>query len=400
MRVVGIIAEYNPLHNGHIYHLEQAKQQSGASFCIVAMSGNFVQRGEPACTDKQTRAEWAIRAGADLVVELPSVYAVSSAERFAIGGIKTLAATGVVTDLAFGCEETDFTCLEKLCNILDEEPTMYTRALREHLKLGKSYARARYDALKDYGVSHEMLGAVAQPNNILGIEYLKALRSFAPHIRPLPIARIGSDYNKTELEGEYSSATAIRKALSEGRREGLSAMPSFVGGPLLFDRQFLITQEAIGDMILYAIRRMSLDQLREIPDVAEGLENVLYRAARSANAIETFYDAVKSKRYTLARCKRIAISALLGIDNDHVHRTVISKDSSYLKVLALNKNARPLLSEISRAASAPFIMRYADTAAASDIAQRNLEIDSLSTDILAYAMRRDVRRDFTAPVIL
>ncbi|MBQ6236169.1 MAG: nucleotidyltransferase family protein, partial [Clostridia bacterium] len=143
MRVVGIIAEYNPLHNGHIYHMEESKKQAGSEFCVVAMSGNFVQRGEPACTDKFTRAEWAVMGGADLVVEIPTVFAVSSAERFAEGAVKTLAATGVVTDLAFGVETDDVNVLYHLADILEREPPNLRIYLMHHLKQGKSYPRAQ-----------------------------------------------------------------------------------------------------------------------------------------------------------------------------------------------------------------------------------------------------------------
>ncbi|MBQ3486880.1 MAG: nucleotidyltransferase family protein, partial [Clostridia bacterium] len=157
MRVVGVIAEYNPLHNGHIYHLEQAKRKTGASYCIVVMSGNFVQRGEPACTDKFTRAEWALQAGADLVIELPTVFANASAERFAEGAVRLLHATGLVTDLAFGAEQGDIGKLSQLADYLAEEPAEFKSYLQYHLKMGESFPRARYEALQDMGADPELL---------------------------------------------------------------------------------------------------------------------------------------------------------------------------------------------------------------------------------------------------
>lgn len=399
MRVVGIIAEYNPLHNGHIYHLEQALKESGAAYSIVALSGNFVQRGEPACTDKLTRTEWALKAGADLVIELPSIYAVSNAERFALGGVRTLAATGVVTDLAFGCEETDLRTLTQLVDIIVSEPPLFTRLLHENLKLGKSYPRARFDALKAFGIPEDMLSAIAKPNNILAIEYLRTLKGSDTGINPLPITRTDAGYNSLELTGEYSSATAIRRALSLGDSSALAAMPSFVGGPMLYDQQFPITQEMLEDLILYALRRLSIEALRELPDIGEGLENVIYRAVRSVNNLADFYEAVKSKRYTLARCKRIAVCALLGITSPHIHDTLVSPDGLYLRVLGFNKNARPLLSMIGKNAAAPLILRNSDIANCPPIVQKNLAIDALSTDILNLALHADFRRDYTAPVI-
>lgn len=400
MRVVGIIAEYNPLHNGHIYHLEQARSLAGADYCAVVLSGNFVQRGEAACTDKFQRAEWALKAGADVVFELPSVYAVASAERFALGGVRTLAGTGVVTHLAFGCEAPDLQTLYQLSDIITSEPPAFREALRAHLSAGKSYPRARYDALSDYGVPQGMLAAIAQPNNILAIEYLNALRLYAPTIEPLPVERIGTGYHSEEIAGEFASATAIRKAVAEGNKDILATMPSFVGGALLFDQQFIISQEAVGEMMLYAIRRMSVGDLLELPDVGEGFENVLYRAARSATTIDAFFDMVKSKRYTLARCRRIAVCALLGITVDQVHASVTSPAGSYLRVLGFLKSARPLLSEIARRRTAPMFIRNADIDDCPLIVQRNVETDALSTDILAYATGREIRRDLGGPVIL
>ncbi len=400
MNVVGVIAEYNPLHNGHIYHMEQAKARAGATHCIVVMSGNFVQRGEPACTDKYTRTLWALKAGADVVLELPSVYAVASAERFALGGVKTLAATGVVTELAFGCEETDLSTLYQLADILSTEPPAYKRALAEHLKSGKSFPRARYEALADYGVPRNMLEAIVQPNNILAVEYLYALRVHAPKIRPLPITRIGAEYHSETLSGEFSSATAIRRAIADGNRDVLTAMPSFVGGPLLFDEQFVIPPESLSDMTLYALRRLSPAALMQIPDVGEGFENVLYRAARTVTTLGAFFEAVKSKRYTLARIKRIAVCALLGITVDQIHATVSSREGSYLRVLGFQKTARPLLAEIARQKRAPLILRNADIEQSPLIVQRNLETDMLSTDLIAYATGNDIKRDLSGPVVL
>lgn len=400
MRVVGIIAEYNPLHNGHIYHMEQAKARAGANYCVVAMSGSFVQRGEAACTDKYTRAEWALKAGADIVFELPSVFAVASAERFALGGVRILAGTGVVTDLAFGCEATDLNTLVQLADVISAEPPAYREALKAHLAEGKSYPRARAEALYDYGVPEEMLEAIAQPNNILAIEYLHALRVNAPEITPLPITRVGSAYHSATLSGEFSSATAIRKALAAGNTDVLSAMPSFVGGPLMFDEQFPVPQAAFGDMTLYALRRLEPEQLALLPDVTEGFENVLYKAVRSAVSIEGLYAAVKSKRYTLARVRRIALSALLGVTTAQVRDTIAANQGAYLRVLGFQKCARSLLSDIARGSRIPLILRNADIANAAPVIQQNIATDALATDIFAIASGVDCKRDLTGPIML
>ena len=400
MRVVGIIAEYNPLHNGHIYHLERAKALSEADFCVVVLSGNFVQRGEAACTDKFSRAAWALRAGADLVLELPSIYAVAPAERFAAGGVRTLHATGVVTDLAFGCEAPDLRTLYQISDIIATEPPALQEAIKKHLSMGKSYPRARFDALGEYGVPKNMLSAIAQPNNILAVEYLGAIRQYAGSIEPLPIERIGTGYHSEDIVGEFASATAIRKAIIEGRSEILNTMPNFVGGPLLYDDQFIIPQEALSDVMLYAIRRMSAAELASLPDVAEGFENVLYRSVREARSLSEFYDLIKTKRYTLARCKRIVASALLGITAEQVRKLTQSREGSYLKVLGFRRQARTLLSEIAKRKTAPMILRNNDLDDCPAFVRQNVETDMLSTDILRYVTPQEIRRDFGGAVIL
>ena len=400
MRVVGIIAEYNPLHNGHIYHLERARALSGADYCIVVLSGNFVQRGEAACTDKFSRAAWALRAGADLVLELPSVYAVAPAERFAAGGIRTLNATGVVNDLAFGCEAPDLQTLYQISDIIATEPPALQEAIKKHLALGKSYPRARFDALSEYGVPKNMLAAIAQPNNILAVEYLNAIRQFSSSIEPLPIERVGTGYHSEDIVGDFASATAIRKAIVEGRSEILGTMPNFVGGPLLYDDQFIIPQEALSDVMLYAIRRMSISDLAAIPDVVEGFENVLYRSVRSARTLSEFYELIKTKRYTLARCKRIVACALLGITSEQVRKLTQSREGSYLKVLAFQKKARPLISEIAKKKTAPLILRNSDLDDCPAYVRQNVETDLLSTDILSFVTTQEIRRDLGGAVIL
>ena len=383
MRVIGIVAEYNPLHNGHIYHMEESKKQAGAEFCVVAMSGNFVQRGEPACTDKFTRAEWAVMGGADIVTEIPTAFAASSAERFAEGGVMTLAATGVVTDLAFGVETDDINALYHLADLLDREPANLRIYLNYHMKQGKSYPRAQYDALADYGVPQNELEILQQPNNILAVEYLKALRRYAPNIRPLPIQRIGNKYNSTILTGKLSSATAIREALMSGDESVYDTMPMSVAAAMRFDEQ----------MLLYRLRTMSLEELKSLPDVSEGFEQVLHRAARQATDLASLLELIKSKRYTLARCKRILVSALLHIPAGMTDALSESYDNLYLHVLGLKRIGRGLLSAMASHAVSPVILRNSDLMNCSDVARASLAIDSLSTDLYACALGRDLHRD-------
>ena len=398
MRVIGIIAEYNPLHNGHIYHMEESKKQAGTEFCIVAMSGNFVQRGEPACTDKFTRAEWAVMGGADLVVEIPTAYAVSSAERFAEGAVKTLAATGVVTDLAFGVETENVNALYHLADLLDREPPNLRIYLMHHLKQGKSYPRAQHDALADYGVPEDELEILQQPNNILAVEYLKSLRRFAPEIRPLPIQRIGNRYNSTVLTGKLSSATAIREALLGGDESVYDTMPMSVAAAMRFDEQFPVTFDKFAPMLLYRLRSMTIEELQALPDVGEGFEQVLYRAARESVDLPSLLEAIKSKRYTLARCKRILVSAMLHVPDGMTAALGKNVDDLYLHVLGLKRVGRGLLAAMASNAKAPVILRHSDLMNCSEIARASIAIDALSTDLYAYALGRELHRDAQSAV--
>lgn len=399
MTVVGIVAEYNPLHNGHMYHIQQAIQKANASYVIVVMSGNFVQRGEPACTDKYTRAEWALQAGADIVLELPCVFSNASAQLFSEGAVRLLNATNVVTDLAFGCEQASLKTLNELLDIIVNEPKEYKTCLKIHMKAGKSYPRARYDALQELGVSNSLLQELVKPNNILAIEYLRSLKRLRSPIQPLPIERIGSDYNDSYLTGEFSSATAIRNAVQAGDSNVMNALPLFVSGAMKFDSQFPLTVNDIGAMMLYKIRSMDIDEICDIPDVSEGLEKVIYTSAKSSVSAEHFFEAIKSKRYTLARCKRIGISALLGITKE-IQEDMLNDSNLYFKVLGMKRSARALLSSIAAKSNIPIILRNSDFSKCSSVAQSSLEIDSFSTDILSYAMQKEIHKDSESAVLL
>lgn len=400
MGVVGIVAEYNPLHNGHIYHMEQAKKQAQSDFAIIAMSGNFVQRGEPACADKFTRAEWALRGGADLVLEIPQCLAVASAERYAEGAVKLLNETGVVTDLAFGVETDNLDALYRIADILDREPPIFRANLAYHLKQGKSYPRAQFDALADLDIPRADVAVLTKPNNILAVEYLKALRRFAPHIRPLPILRVGNGYNDAELSGELSSATAIREALRQGNDEVLSALPLHVSGAMRFDEQFPVTLEDFGPLILYRLRSMPLAELAALPDVSEGFEQALAKAVRTAPDIGTFLESIKSKRYTMARCKRIAVSALLHIEKGLSDELLAARENLYLRVLGFRTESRGLLAAMASSGSAEIILRNADAQNCTDVARDAMAIDAFSTDLFGYVLGREMHRDSMSAVKL
>ena len=219
MKTIGIVAEYNPFHNGHLYQLQASRQQAGAECAVVVMSGNYTQRGEPAIVDKWARAEMALHSGADLVIELPVAYAMGSAEYFAYGAVKLLDSLGAIDMICFGSEAGSIDNLSAAARILADEPENYRSYLKEFLSEGISFPAARQKAISLYAKSiygkDHLSSLLKSPNNILGIEYLKALLRLKSNIIPMTIERIGSNYNSAELSGNMSSATSIRKILND-----------------------------------------------------------------------------------------------------------------------------------------------------------------------------------------
>lgn len=401
MNIVGIIAEYNPLHNGHMYHLEESRRLSGAELCVVAMSGNFVQRGELACADKYTRAEWALHAGVTMVVEIPTVHALASAESFAGGAVRALANTGLVTHLAFGCECDNLQLLQYLADISDNESPAYKGILARHLAEGKAYPRARSDAFGEMGLDRYYLTELEKPNNILAVEYLRALKKFAPHIRPVPVLRRGSDHHDANLRGAISSGSAIREALLRGDSSVLEAIPFLVGGALRFNTEIMAAGRTVEAMTLYKLRTMPKEELAALPGAGEGIENVIFRAARENATLYGFYNEVKSKRYTMARIKRMACCALLGISAD-LARDMDLGASDYIKVLGIQSRARNLLSTMAAQGFAPVIARNSDLRKIDKqpASVASFSADTLSTDLFGYAQGVKLHRDTEGIIIV
>ncbi len=402
MKTVGIVAEYNPLHYGHLFHMDQAKRISGADACIVAMSGSFVQRGEPACANKYVRAEWACRSGADLVMEIPTVFSLSSAERFALGSVRTLLGTGILTHLAFGCENGDIDLLQKACQLLTDESDVFKERLHVHMKEGQSYPRARFNALKDIQTDADILDAVIKPNNILALEYLRILNTYAPDVIPVAIPRTSDNHNSLSLLEGYPSSTAIREGLISKNRSVVNNVPYYVAATLMNDDGDPVQLNDFTDMIFYSILSKSREELRRISDVSEGFENVLFRAARSAGTADDLLDQIKSKRYTLSRCKRILLNILLGIEKSFVIDTIRNEDSDYCHVLAVSSGSRSLLSKIKKYGQTSLIVRKEDYDNLSEVVRKNVEIDSFANELHAIAGNYgpDLHRDFQGPVFV
>lgn len=365
MKICAIICEYNPFHNGHLYQLCEAKRLSGADAVICVMSGNFVQRGEAAIMNKYVRAKHAVLAGADVVLELPTVFATSNAELFAKGGVYILNSIPDVKNICFGAENANKTAFVSAARYLNDEPKEVSEKIKAYTASGDSYAKARAKAWAGF----IPLDLLSSPNNILGLEYTKALLSSNSHISILPIERVGQGYKADVVEENFSSATAIRAAIQNGA-DFKNNLPEFV-------RQDLPEklENSLDSLEKYAVLNASLEELKSICDCTEGLENAFKKAALSN---ESLVSSLTSPRYTSARIRRIALQNLLKIDEKLIRECL--QAPLYLRVLAANRESKEVLLALSKA-SFPVLTRGAEAQTLSGIAKRCYEKDSFAEQI-------------------
>ena len=350
-KVLGIIAEYNPFHNGHLLHLEKSKKICGAQYSVCVMSGNFVQRGNTSIVNKWAKAEMALKSGVDLVLELPTVYSISSAENFAEGAIKLLNSLKIVDTVSFGSENSDINVLNRISSILQEEPKQYLELLNSELKKGLSFPKARENAILLYLNDEKYLNILNQPNNTLAIEYLKALKKYKSHISPISVKREKVFYNSNCIVDEYASATAIRNMIIHEQFNDIRKVVPASSYNLLMDEiekgHLVIDISKFEKEILYAIRRLSADDIKNIPEVTEGLENAIKNASNSCNNLSELINIVKSKRYTQTRIQRILLYILLNITKKDM--CLSRKNIPYVRILGYSPQGKELISEIYRA---------------------------------------------------
>ncbi len=406
-KVLGIIAEYNPFHNGHLYHLEQAKKLTGSSYTVAVISGNFTQRGSTALIDKWSRAEIALNCGVDLVLELPTLYATSSAENFADGAVKILNSLKVVDYLAFGVETSDMDLLEPIADVLYKEPKAYKTLLANELKKGVSFPKARENALMLYlGDIRKYLNVLSSPNNILGLEYMKSLKKYNSIIKPVAITRFEAGYNDITYSGNIASATAIRNIIKNGNFKVLRKLVPAPSYGILMDnikQGHIIPDLSVFErQIIYNLRKMSLSEIAELPDVTEGLENSIKKVANSCNTVNEFLNLIKSKRYTSTRIQRILIYSLLGITKKDI--ALSKKVNPYIRVLGFNKRGKFLISEIAKANPKLDIItsvkRFIDTSSNKNL-KSVLEKDIWATNVysIGYDFDSCNNLDFTKKII-
>lgn len=383
MKVLAIIAEFNPIHNGHIFLINQAIKKVKPDYIIILMSGNFTQQGNVAIYNKFVRSNLAIQNGADIVIELPTIYANSSAEYFATSSINLLSKLGIVTNIFFGVEDTNISILKSIVNKIIKSQDIINEKIKKNLKSGISYASARSNALKNI-LDEKEINIISKPNNILAIEYLKALKKFKSKIKPNSI---------NILEG--IKATNIRKDIELNNFEALkNKVP---------ENTFKIVQNTKANfndelfyMLKYKILVSNLNKIKNIYEVNEGLENKIIRSCYYSNTYEEMIKNIKSKRYVESKIKRIMINILLNIDKD-LFENLFKNNITYAHVLSISKKGKKLLSEISKKSKIDVITSLSQERIKNlDINIQNmLSIDILASNIYSIIEKTDSNKDFT-----
>ncbi len=408
MIIPGIIAEYNPFHNGHAYQIQKAKQITKADAVIVVMSGNFVQRGEPAILDKWTRTHMALCGGADMVIELPILYATASAEYFAHAGIKLLHDTGIVTDICFGSEIGEIAPIIQTAKLLLNESDNFKRLLKQYLQQGLSYASARYTALTElYSITKNVL---SEPNNILAVEYVKALQKLNSHICPHTIARKGNHYHDTLLsEQKMASASALRNALLHGHiKEIYPYIPRQCHDILYKSISQGIAPIFLNDFttaLQYCIRTQTPQKIKNIFEVTEGLENRIYQSLNTQYDIENMISFIKTKRYTQTHIQRMLLHILLQIQKKDVLYFNEKGYSPYIRVLGFCREKQNLFSMLKKYCALPLLTNLKHYKNVLDEkGQYLLSLETKSTDIYFIASPNKIysriNQDFTTPMVM
>ena len=395
MGVLGLIAEYNPFHNGHMYHLLRSKKITGADYTVAVMSGNWVQRGEPSIINKWARTKIALNSGIDLVIELPAVYSSQTAEIFACGAINLLDKTGIIDFICFGSEEGSLDRLYKAADILLNENDEFSSILNKYLKCGHSFAASRLMALNKF------LGAdfARLPNNILAIEYIKNLNRLNSRIRPYTIKRLKSQ-NESIL-----SSSEIRDNLINDAADIKYTVPKHCFNILneeIASGRGPMTLKKFENLIIYNILKESAENLTELFDVNEGLENRIKKAAQKSADLESLLNNIKTKRYTMTRIKRILTNLLININrNDVLYYK--QNGPSYICILGFNQKGRELISEMKKSSSLPIITNINKLSTCGVDVKRLLEIETFATQIYALGYVNKEQRftlsDFRQPPV-
>ncbi|MCR4673510.1 MAG: nucleotidyltransferase [Lachnospiraceae bacterium] len=393
MKTFGIIAEYNPFHNGHRYQINYAKEALGADNVVVVMSGDFVQRGEPALIDKYKRSNIAISEGADLIIELPTIAATSSAEIFAESGINLLLSTNIITDIVFGCEDESPELFLKIAKLLNEEPPLFKETLDKELRSGKSYAAAKTSALLSVWEEKEQLPIVSHffnsPNNLLGIEYTRAILKRNPSVNIHPLTRVGSSHDDLKFNGSYASASFIRNTLlSPGATE--NDVFSFVPHEELHILKQSIEENTLisPNDVSFILHHKLLEQndLSEILDCSNELSNRIKNELSSFLSFTQFCDILKTKNLTHSRIRRVLTHIYLNIKKSQLLTFKDVNYAPYLHVLGFSEKGSSLLKEIKKNSNNPLFTSPKDI---NKTLNKN-QIEILTSDLFAADVYRSI----------
>jgi predicted nucleotidyltransferase len=409
MSTVGVVVEYNPLHNGHLYHLQQSRKITGADQVVAVMSGHFLQRGEPALANKWARTEMALAAGCDLVLELPVAYSAQPAQWFAYGAMAILEATGVVDSVCFGSESGDLFSLQLMAELLADEPPEFGALLSARLKKGLPYPSAFSSAAKAYlsdrGIEN-IAFSLEQPNHTLGLHYLIALRKINSRIAPFTIRREKSGYGQSDItDTRIASATALRKVLL-GESGSLELLAAYVPASTIdiLKREIdagraPIQWEHFARPLFHELVRSSPADIARFAEVTEGLEHRLHAVLPELGepTVTALLQALKTKRYTHTKLQRMLLRILLGHSKEQFSPSRLATGVEYIRVLGFNSNGRQLLHEMRSKASAPVV-----TSSAGDRWEyATMDARASATYALAYKTldTRDFKNDYTRPPI-
>ena len=397
---IGIIAEYNPFHNGHLYQIQKAKELTGADTVIAVMSGNFTQRGDTSLINKFEKAKIALQNEVDMVIELPTIYSISSAENFALGGIKILNEIGNIDYLVFGIEEENFEKLQAIADVLVNEDDEFKRNIKEELDKGNSYPKAREIALKKVLLSENVENIMQKPNNILAIEYLKALKITNSKIKPIAIKRKNTMHNDENINKNYASGTYIRKLFIENNfNEIKKVVPKYTYERLLELKNhetYVTSINDFSDIVIYKIRTMTKEEISQIADVNEGLENSIKLASATCKTIDEIIDKVSTKRYTKTRISRILTYILLDITKSEMEQA--KKNNPYIRVLGINKKCEGILKKINNDKLITSLKKFEENNGENQL----LNIDKKATEIYTIKYPKSVQAnlDYTSKFII
>ena len=415
MNVTGIVAEYNPFHNGHAYQIREARKLTDCDYCVAVISGDFVQRGEVSVFSKYLRTKMALLSGADLVLEIPSIFAVSSAEDFAAGSVALLDNLGVVTHLCFGSELGQSKNFMKAAKILGKESAAFSGKLKEGLQNGLSWPQARAFALnaelsyhegtKD---SKEIISLLETPNNLLGVEYCKALLRRGSSIMPVTVKRKGNGYHSEDLDGEMASASAIRKGIfakAGTDTSFLSQIPEEI--QYLFREELPLQANDLSDLLNYCLLTLNRDHIpfSIFSDVSKNLSDRLEHVLYDQESFEKRIFQLKTRQYTYTRISRCLLHIILGITDEMVSVGKKAGYAPYARILGFRKNKAALLGEIKKHTRIPLVTKTADASRMlSDTAKLMFEQDLYAShvrqSILASKTGQPVRNEYTQPICI